>query len=61
MRTWVKELVHRVGEHLEQLAPAEQADIAAAISAVRRTRQTTSLGMPAIRGKPDPSAGLERP
>ncbi len=55
----VKELVHRVGEHLEQLAPAEQADIAAAISAVRRTRQVTSLGMPAIRGHPDPSAGPE--
>ena len=42
----VKELIHRVEEHLDQLTPAEQADITAAISAVRRTRQTTSLGMP---------------
>jgi hypothetical protein len=56
----VKELVHRVGEHLEQLGPADQADIAAAISAVRRTRQVTSLGMPAIRGQLDTSAGPEK-
>jgi len=33
----VKDLVRRVEEHLEQLTAAEQADIAAAISAVRRT------------------------
>lgn len=46
-------------QNIEQLAPAEQADIAAAISAVRRTRQVTSPGMPAIRGHPDPSVGPE--
>jgi len=57
----VKELVHRVEEHLEQLTPAERADITNAISALRRTRQVTSLGMPTIKRHPDLSLGLERP
>lgn len=57
----MKELVHRVQEHVEQLTPAERPDIATAIAAVRRTRQVTSLGMPAIKRLPDLSVGLERP
>jgi len=57
----VKSLVHRVAEHLEQLTPAEQADIATAVSAVRRTRQVTTLGMPSISQSRDPSLPLERP
>jgi hypothetical protein len=56
----VKDLVRRVEEHLEQLTAAEQADIAAAISAVRRTRLVTNLGMPSISRRLDPSP-LERP
>jgi len=51
----------RVAEHLEQLTPAEQADIATAVSAVRRTRQVTTLGMPCISQSRDPSLPLERP
>ncbi|MGV9869210.1 tyrosine-type recombinase/integrase [Rhodococcus koreensis] len=57
----VKDLVHRVEEHLEQLTPAEQTDIATAISAVRRTRQVTGLGMPSINRPPDLGKPLERP
>lgn len=57
----VKALVHRVEEHLEQLTPAERADIATAVSAVRRTRQVTTLGMPSISQPRDPSLPLERP
>lgn len=57
----MKELVHRVQEHVEQLTPAERADIATAIAAVRRTRQVTSLGMPVIKRLPGLSVGLERP
>jgi len=57
----VKSLVHRVAKHLEQLTPAEQADIATAVSAVRRTRQVTTLGMPSISQSRDPSLPLERP
>jgi len=56
----VKDLVRRVEEHLEQLTAAEQADIAAAISAVRRTCLVTNLGMPSISRRLDPSR-LERP
>ena len=56
----VKDLVRRVEEHLEQLTAAEQADIAAAVSAVRRTRLVTNLGMPSISRRLDPSP-LERP
>lgn len=57
----MKSLVHRVAEHLEQLTPAERADIATAVSAVRRTRQVTTLGMPSISQSRDPSLPLERP
>jgi integrase len=57
----MKELVHKVEEHLDQLNSAEQADIAAAVSAVRRTRQITNLGMPSIKRQADHRAGLEKP
>jgi hypothetical protein len=57
----VKDLVRLVEEHLEQLTAAEQVDIAAAVSAVRRTRLVTDLGMPGISRQPDPSPPLERP
>lgn len=55
----MRDLVHRVEEHLEQLTPAEQADISTSVSAVRRTRRVTSLGMPTIKHQSDPSMGLE--
>ena len=55
----VKELIHRVEESLDQLTPAEQSDITAAISAVRRSRRPTDLGMPII-GRPiNPGPSME--
>jgi hypothetical protein len=44
----LKELIRRVGTHLDQLTIGERADIVTAITAVRRTRQITSLGIPGI-------------
>jgi len=55
----VKELIYRVEESLDQLTPDEQSDITAAISAVRRSRRPTDLGMPII-GRPiNPGPSME--
>lgn len=55
----VKELIHRVEESLDQLTPAEQSDITAAISAVRRSRRPTDLGMPNISRPINPGPSME--
>ena len=55
----VKELIHRVKQHLADLTDDERAEIDQAIAVVRRTRQLVSLGMPRVRA-PQPDLRLER-
>jgi len=56
----VKDLIHRVRDHLDDLNDAERADLDQAVTVVRRGRQLTHLGMPQIR-PPRPDLRLERP
>jgi hypothetical protein len=57
----VKNLIRRVETHLDQLTVDERTDITTAITAVRRTRQITSLGMPGVSRSPSTDLRLERP
>ncbi len=58
----VKELIRRVETHLDELTVDDRAEITAAVSAVRRSRQITSLGMPGISTRgPNTDLRLERP
>ena len=61
----ITDLIHRLEHHLDTLTPDEQADIATAVAAVRRTRhitsQPTNLGMPAMNPYPDHHMLPERP
>jgi len=56
----VKDLIHRVRDHLDDLSDAERAALDEAVTVVRRARQLTHLGMPQIR-PPRPDLRLERP
>ena len=55
----VKDLIHRVKQHLDDLTDDERAEIEQATTVVRRTRQLASLGMPRVRA-PQPDLRLER-
>jgi integrase len=55
----IKNLIHRVKEHLEDLDDGERAEIDQAVALVRRTRRLTSLGMPRLRTA-EPDLRLER-
>ena len=57
----VKNLIRRVETDLDQLTVDERTDITTAITAVRRTRQITSLGMPGVSRSPSTDLRLERP
>jgi hypothetical protein len=57
--TRLRRLIRRVSENLESLTPGEQAEIHAAITAVRKTRQA-SLGIPRVR-QPLADVRPERP
>jgi hypothetical protein len=45
----VKDLIHRVKDHLDDLTADERAEIDQAVASVRRGRQAVSLGMPRVR------------
>jgi integrase len=45
----VKDLIHRVKDHLDDLTADERAEIDQAVATVRRGRQAVSLGMPRVR------------
>jgi hypothetical protein len=55
----IKELIHRIKQHLDDLTDDERAEIDQAIAVVGRTRQLVSLGMPRVRA-PQPDLRLER-
>ena len=55
----VKDLIHRVKQHLDDLTDDERTEIEQATTVVRRTRQLASLGMPRVRA-PQPDLRLER-
>jgi hypothetical protein len=56
----LQDLIHRVEQHLDQLAPDERAEIDNATAVVRRARQVVNLGVPRIRPS-NPDLRLERP
>jgi hypothetical protein len=56
----VKDLIHRVNHHLDELTAQERAEVEEAIAVLRRTRQVVRLGMPGVR-TPAPDLRLERP
>jgi hypothetical protein len=45
----VKDLIHRVKDHLDELPADQRTDVEEAIAVVRRTRQIVRLSMPAVR------------
>ena len=55
----VKDLIHRVKQHLDDLTDDERAEIEQATTVVRRTRRLASLGMPRVRAA-HPDLRLER-
>jgi len=55
----VKDLIYRVKQHLDDLTDDERAEIEQATTAVRRTRQLATLGMPRVRAA-HPDLRLER-
>jgi hypothetical protein len=55
----VKDLIHRVKHHLDELTPTQRAEVEQAISTVRRTRQVVRLGMPRVHTS-QPDLRLER-
>lgn len=55
----VKELIHRVKQHLDDLTDDERAEVEHATTVVRRTRQLVCLGMPRVRTS-QPDLRLER-
>ena len=44
----IKDLIHRVKNHLDDLTADQRAEIEQAITVVRRTRQLIPLGMPRV-------------
>ena len=55
----VKDLIHRVKQHLDDLTDDERAEIQQASTIVRRTRRITTLGLPGVRVT-QPDLRLER-
>ena len=55
----VKDLIHRVKGHLDELTTQQRADVEEAIAVVRRSRQSVRLGMPGIRTA-EPDLRMER-
>jgi hypothetical protein len=55
----VKDLVHRVKNHLDELTVDEQTEVEQAIAVVRRTRQTVRLGIPRVQS-PQPDLRMAR-
>jgi integrase len=49
----IKDLIHRVKEHLDDLTADQRAEIEQAIAVVRRTRQLIPLGMPRVHADAD--------
>jgi integrase len=58
--TRVRRLVRRVRDDLDDLSDDDRAQIQEAVTMVRRSRQTVSLGMPRVR-QPLPNVRTERP
>ena len=55
----VKDLIHRVKQHLDDLTDDERAEIEQAGTVIRRTRRITTLGLPGVRVA-QPDLRLER-
>ncbi|MBE1493178.1 hypothetical protein H4696_000278 [Amycolatopsis lexingtonensis] len=56
----LQDLIHRVEQHLGELAPEQRAEIDNATAVVRRARQVVNLGVPRVRPS-NPDLRLERP
>ncbi|WP_031487968.1 hypothetical protein, partial [Streptomyces bicolor] len=56
----LRRLIKRVREDLDSLKEEDRAEIQQAVSIIRRSWQTVSLGMPRV-GQPLPDFRLERP
>jgi hypothetical protein len=56
----LQDLIHRVEQHLGELAPEQRAEIDNATAVVRQARQVVNLGVPRVRPS-NPDLRLERP